>query len=151
MRHTDVSIYARGKNKINAAYLEGGPKLAIRTLNENFDLTITEYITVDFFGSAKIIQALGGVEIDVKPEEMNYINNYLGEIAGIDKAPPEFIKKPGLQLLNGKQAVSYSRVRAVGRGDYERINRQQAIINGVISRFNKRGSDLLPIIIKDIL
>src|SRR5690606_34920231 len=78
MRDTYVKIYARGKNKINAAYFEGGPQLAIRTLNENFDLAIKEYITVDLFGSAKIIQALGGVEIDVKQEEIKFINDYLG-------------------------------------------------------------------------
>src|SRR5690554_3449300 len=103
MRDTYVNIYARGKNKINAAYLEGGPQLAIRTLNENFDLAIQDYISVDFFGSAKIFQALGGAEIDVKQEELEFINNYLSEIAGIDKIPAKHITKPGLQLLDGKQ------------------------------------------------
>jgi len=151
MRDTYVKIYARGKNKINAAYLEGGPQLAIRTINENFDLDIKEYISVDFFGSAKIIQALGGVEIDVKQEEIEYLNNYLGEISGIDHMPAKFITKPGLQLLNGKQTVSYSRIRAVGRGDYDRIQRQKTVMDAMASKFNKGGKDLLPIIIKDIL
>src|SRR5690606_34631007 len=151
MRDTYVKIYARGQNKINAAYFEGGPKLAIRTLNENFDLAITEYISVDFFGSAKIIQALGGVEINVEPEEMDFLNNYLGEISGIDRIPANFITKPGLQLLNGKQAIAYSRIRGVGRGDYDRIKRQKTIIDGIAAGFNKGGKDLLPIIIKDIL
>jgi len=151
MRDTYVKIYARGQNKINAAYFEGGPKLAIRTLNENFDLAITEYISVDFFGSAKIIQALGGVEIDVKPEEMDFLNNYLGEISGIDRIPANFISKPGIQLLDGKQAIAYSRIRAVGRGDYDRIKRQKTIIDGVAAGFNKGGKELLPIIIKDVL
>src|SRR5690554_5690483 len=125
MRDTYVNIYARRKNKINAAYLEGGPQLAIRTLNENFDMAIQNYISVDFFGSAKIFQALGGAEIDVKQEELEFINNYLSEIAGIDKVPAKPITKPGLQLLDGKQIVAYSRIRAVGNGDYERIQRQR--------------------------
>lgn len=151
MRDTYVKIYARGQNKINAAYFEGGPKLAIRTLNENFDLAITEYISVDFFGSAKIIQALGGVEIDVKPEEMDFLNNYLGEISGIDRIPANFITQPGIQLLSGKQAIAYSRIRAVGRGDYDRIRRQKSVIDGLATRLSQSGKELLPIIIKDIL
>jgi len=151
MRDTYVKIYARGKNKINAAYFEGGPQLAIRTLNENFDLGIKDYISVDFFGSAKIIQALGGVEIDVKPEEMDFLNSYLGEIAGIDRIPARFITKPGLQLLDGKQSVVYSRIRGVGRGDYDRIQRQKAVMDALALKFSQAGKALLPIIIKDVL
>lgn len=151
MRDTYVNIYARGKNKINAAYLEGGPQLAIRTLNENFDLNIQEYISVDFFDSAKIIQALGGARIDVKQEELVFINNYLGEIAGIDKVPAKFITKPGLQLLDGKQTVAYSRIRAIGNGDYERIQRQKTIMEALFSNFKNKGKDMIPIILTDVL
>jgi len=150
MRDTYVKIYARGKNKINAAYLEGGPKLAIRTLNENFDLDIKDYVSVDFFGSAKIIQALGGVEIDVKPAEVEFMNNYLGEIAGIDKIPAKFVASAGLQLLDGKQTVAYTRIRGVGRGDYDRIERQKTVMNAVAARFGEKGKEILPILIKDI-
>ena len=152
MRDTYVSIYARGKNKINAAYLEGGPQLAVRTLNENFDMAIQDYISVDFFGSAKIFDALGGAAINVKPEELEFINNYLGEIAGIDKVPAKFITKPGLQLLDGKQIVAYSRIRAVGNGDYERIQRQKTVMEALLSNIqNKRKEDLIPIILTNIL
>ena len=151
MRDTYVKIYARGQNKINAAYFEGGPQLAIRTLNENFDLAIKEYISVDFFGSAKIIQALGGLEIDVKTEELEFLNNYLGEIAGIEGVKPKFVNQPGLQLLDGRQCVSYSRIRAVGRGDYGRIDRQKTVMNALMSKFNMNKEELLSIIIKDVL
>lgn len=151
MRDTYVKIYARGQNKINAAYFEGGPQLAIRTLNENFDLAIKEYISVDFFGSAKIIQALGGLEIDVKPEEIEFLNNYLGEIAGIEGTKANYITKPGIQLLDGKQCVSYSRIRAVGRGDYGRIERQKTVMNALASKFNMGKQELLSIIIRDVL
>lgn len=151
MRDTYVSIYARGKNKINAAYLEGGPKLAIRTLNENFNLKIRDYISVDFFGSAKIIQALGGVEIDVKEEELEHLNNYLGEIAGIDRIPAKFVTKAGSQRLDGKQAVAYSRIRAVGRGDYERINRQAVVMGALTKSMQEKKSDFISIVLKDIV
>lgn len=151
MRDTYVSIYARGKNKINAAYLEGGPGLAIRTLNENFDLAIRDYISVDFFGSAKIIQALGGVEIDVKEDEVGFLNNYLGEIAGIDGMPVNFVKKAGLQHLDGKQAVAYSRIRAVGRGDYGRINRQALVMSALMKSIQEKKNDFIAIVLKDIV
>lgn len=152
MRDTYVTIYARGKNKINAAYLEGGPQLAVRTLNENFDMTIQDYISVDFFGSAKIFQALGGVEINVKQEELEFMNNYLGEIAGIDKVPAKPLTKPGLQLLDGKQVIAYSRIRAVGNGDYARIQRQKTVMQALLSNLqNKKKEDLIPIILTDVL
>ena len=152
MRDTYVNIYARGKNKINTAYLEGGPQLAIRTLNENFNMAIQDYISVDFFGSAKIFQALGGAKIDVKQEELEFINNYLSEIAGIDKVPAKHITKPGLQLLDGKQIVAYSRIRAVGNGDYGRIQRQKTVMEALLSNLqNKRKEDLIPIILTDVL
>lgn len=151
MRDTYVSIYARGKNKINAAYFEGGPKLAIRTLNENFDLRIRDYISVDFFGSAKIIQALGGVEIHIKEEELEHINDYLGEIAGIDGIPANYVTKAGIQQLDGKQAVAYSRIRAVGRGDYGRINRQQLVMTQLMKSIQNKKNDVVPIVLKDII
>ncbi len=151
MRDTYVNIYARGKNKINAAYLEGGPQLAIRTLNENFDLSIQDYISVDFFGSAKIFEALGGAKIDVKQEELEFINNYLGEIAGIDKVPAKFITKPGVQLLDGKQTVAYSRIRAVGNGDYERIQRQKTVMEALLSNLQNKGKDIIPIMLTGVL
>lgn len=151
MRDTYVSIYARGKNKINAAYLEGGPQLAIRTLNENFDLAIRNYISVDFFGSAKIIEALGGVEIDVKEEELVHLNNYLGEIAGIDGVPVNFVERAGLQRLDGKQTVAYSRIRAVGRGDYGRINRQATVMNALTKSIQDKKENFIQIVLKDIV
>ena len=74
MRDTYVKIKGHGETKINHAYAYGGPQLAIRTLNENFDLDIRNYVTVDFFNLEKIIDAIGGVTIDVKQDEVSLIN-----------------------------------------------------------------------------
>ena len=74
MRDTYVEIKNHGQTKINHAYAYGGPQLAIRTLNENFNLDIRDYVTVDFFNFEKIIDAIGGVTIDVKQDEISLIN-----------------------------------------------------------------------------
>ena len=88
MRDTYVNIEGKGMDKINAAFALGGLQLAIKTINQNFDMDIQDYINVDFFGTAKMIDALGGVEINVKPEEIPYLNNYLKEISIIENIPP---------------------------------------------------------------
>ncbi|HEY5588967.1 MAG TPA: LCP family protein, partial [Candidatus Paceibacterota bacterium] len=80
MRDTYVEIKNHGDTKINHAYAYGGPQLAIRTLNENFDLNIRDYVTVDFFKLEKIIDTIGGVTIDVENNEISLINSNMGEV-----------------------------------------------------------------------
>src|SRR5690606_23006837 len=122
-----VSIPGRKDNRINAAYSFGGPKLAMQTINQNFNLDITRYVTVDFFGLEEIIDAMGGVDIDVKEKEVNHLNKILNELNSLDKKnrTSPGITRSGLQTLNGRQAVAYSRIRKVGHGDTERTERQR--------------------------
>lgn len=130
MRDLYVSIPDRQDNRINAAYSFGGPRLAMRTINQNFNLNLTRYVTVDFFGLEEIINALGGVEIDVKEKEIKYINSVISQLNDLDKkkrTSPQ-ITRSGLQLLDGKQAVAYSRIRKVGNGDSERTERQRRVM-----------------------
>ena len=75
MRDTYVKVKGHGETKITHAYAYGGPELAIRTLNENFNLDIRNYVTVDFFNLEKIIDAMGGVTIDVKQDEIGFTND----------------------------------------------------------------------------
>ena len=139
MRDLYVSIPGRQDNRINAAYSFGGPRLAMQTINQNFNLNLTRYVTVDFFGLEEIINAMGGVEIDVKEEEIKFINSALGELNNLDKnkkTSPQ-VTKSGVQILDGKQAVAYSRIRKVGDGDSERTERQRRVM---IQMFNKMKS-----------
>ena len=130
VRDTYVEIENRGFDKMNHAYAFGGPKLAIQTINKNFDLDIESYITVDFWTVEKIIDAVGGVEIDVSSEELPYVNSYLTELN--NKSPEgTYVNKltsSGKQLLNGRQAVAYMRIRYVGDGDFERMQRQREVM-----------------------
>ena len=95
MRDTYVKVKGHGETKITHAYAYGGPQLAIRTLNENFNLDIRNYVTVDFFNLEKIINAIGGVSIDVKQNEVSLINGYMIETAKIEKKSISTIANSG--------------------------------------------------------
>jgi LCP family protein required for cell wall assembly len=151
MRDTYVKIDGKGMDKINAAYATGGPQLAIKTINQNFDMDIKDYMNVDFYSAAKIVDALGGVQVNVKPAEIPYLNNFLDELAIYDKASPVHLQEPGLQKLNGKQAVAYTRIRYVGNGDQERTERQRTVLIALFDQLKTAGQDAYPIFSKVIL
>ena len=67
---------------------------------------------------------MGGVTIDVKDNEVSYVNGSVDEQAKATGKPATHISGSGTQTLNGIQAVAYSRIRYVGNGDFERTERQ---------------------------
>ena len=134
MRDSLVSIDGYGKNKLAHAYFYGGPQLAVKTLNENFGLDIKEYVTVNFQEMAQMIDAVGGVEIDISEEERIAANGSIKEQSIVAGLPEDYIQKSGLQTLNGTQAVAYARIRKVGNGDFERTDRQREVLQKI---FNK--------------
>ena len=135
MRDLYVNIDGVRKDKLNHAYFYGGPSLSIKTLNQNFDLNINDYISVDFFNLPKIIDELGGVELYVKESEINNLNKYIKENQRILNMEGDFlIKEAGLQTLSGIQALSFARIRSVGDGDFERTERQRKVILAMIEK-----------------
>lgn len=138
MRDLYVHIDNHGFTKLNSAYAYGGYKLAIKTLNQNFGLDIKDYCTVDFFTLEKIINKVGGVRINVKGNEIQYINSYVSQVS---KIKHKKITKSGIQLLDGAQAVAYSRIRYTGRGDFDRTERQRTVLMTLINDANKRGDN----------
>ena len=131
-RDTYLNLGNDKYNKANAAYAQGGPEQALNMLNWNFDMNITEYITVGFDALIEVIDALGGVQIDVAENEINDLNNYQRSMFVEDENDPlnENIVKvtePGLQTLNGLQATAYCRIRYVG-DDYGRTERQRKVL-----------------------
>ena len=151
LRDTYVNIEGNGMNKLNAAFAIGGPQLAIKTLNQNFELDIKDYINLDFFTAAKIIDALGGVTINVKPEEIYQLNHYLTEISNIQNIYLAPVKNSGIQKLNGKQTVAYTRIRTVGNGDYERTERQRTVLVALFEKIHGAGAAILPVLVTDVL
>ncbi|MFR5266934.1 LCP family protein [Clostridium sp.] len=134
MRDSYVSIDGHGKDKLNHAYAFGGPELAVRTINENFDLNISDFITVNFSSLPKVIDAVGGVEIDVDGEELKFINDYINDLNFKNKTNYATINKTGLQHLNGTQAMAYCRIRYTSGGDYKRSDRHREVLENLIQK-----------------
>lgn len=119
--------------KANSAYYLGGPKDAINTLNQNFDLDIEDYVTVDFSAMADIVDLLGGIEIDVTDAEAEEINRHIDGTAEVVGKEAEHMVG-GLQTLDGVQAVTYARIRKNVGGDYARTDRQRLVIQKLVEK-----------------
>ncbi|GAA0862699.1 LCP family protein [Paraclostridium tenue] len=142
LRDTLVDIKGHGRDKLNHSYAYGGAELSMETINSNFELDINKYVSVDFFSLAKVIDIIGGVDIDLKDYEANQINQNLNEINNIEKLPAgtDYIQGSGLKTLNGRQAVAYCRIRKVGNGDYERTQRQRNVLKAILVKYEKLDS-----------
>ncbi len=150
-RDTYVNIEGYGLDKITHAYSYGEAPLALKTLNENFDLNITEFITVNFDVVAEAINALGGVTIDIEEDELEYINEYIeatSESTGIES---EKITSAGTQTLDGVQAVAYSRIRYTEGGDYKRTERMRTVVEAMVEKFKTKSISEMNEIIDQIL
>lgn len=121
-------------NKANAAYSFGGPEGAIGMLNKNLDMDITHYVTVNFDALIDVIDAVGGVEIDVQQEEIQYICGYAMEIMKVTGRISPGVTEPGPQVLNGVQATAYSRIRYTAGDDFKRAERQRDVLTKVIEK-----------------
>lgn len=133
-RDTYVNIKGYGLDKITHAYSYGGPELAINTINTNFDLNISEFITVNFDSVSEVIDQLGGVEIEIQEDELQYINGYISATSGSVGKKSNFITSSGIQNLDGIQAVAYSRIRYTEGGDYKRTERMRNVIIAIIEK-----------------
>lgn len=137
MRDMYVSIPEYYNDKLNASYSHGGASLLLDTIEDNFNISIDDCIVVDFSSFIKIVDAIGGVDITVSDNEATAINDILisevNSIAG-DERNSDLLTSGGEYLLNGKQALSYSRIRYVGNADFERTQRQRTVIDAIIKR-----------------
>ena len=143
----DIGEYS-GIRRINAASYYGGSKLAMKTVNELFDMNIQHYVMINFFGFGKIAQRLGGVEVDISEAEMHIINEdivkqfKMAYLAGITDFDPEQTKLDhyGENIhLNGNQTLAYARIRHLEGGDYMRTTRQQTVLKKLLEKAKKLG------------
>ena len=152
-RDTWLNLSTDSYNKANSAYAKGGPKQAIAMLNMNLDMNITDFVTIGFDGLIDVIEAVGGVEIDVKEAEVVHLNSFQTSMAGKPDGTlnaaggPNYVPDPsnplykyykpvehaGLQTLNGLQATAYCRIRYVGN-DFERTQRQRTVIKQIAKK-----------------
>lgn len=146
MRDLWVTIPGRdGKAKLNAACVYGGPSLIMKTLNQHFGLDIDSYALVNLSCMADIIDILGGLRLDVSESEREALNKGLFDLSS--KSGMEKLQHSGNQiLLNGNQAVAYSRIRAID-SDYHRTERQREVLTAMAKRLQEEnGTTLLTVI-----
>ncbi len=136
MRDSYVNIPDHGMDKINHAYAFGGPTLAIKTLNENFGLNIEDFVSVNFSSLPQIIDILGGITIDITDEEISHIPG---------------VSSTGPTVLNGEQALAYSRIRYASGGDYERTHRHRNVMSAVLKKALGASPTSYPSILNNIL
>lgn len=138
-RDTYVNIAGHGKDKINAANELGGYDLTVKTVSDLLGVQIDHYAITNFSGFMKIIDTLGGVDLDVE-KDMHY-RTYNGMID----------LKKGYQHLNGNKALQYVRFRHDALGDISRTQRQQKFMLALASEFMKPQTLLkLPTLLPEI-
>ena len=141
--------------KINEAYADGGPEQAVAALNKNLDLDIEHYATFNWRAVADVITMLGGVDIDITEKEFKYMNAYIHETSieskvNVKYPAAEYIKKPGMQHLDGVQAVAYARLRYMD-DDFTRTKRQREVISQVLDKAKKADLATLTNVIDTVL
>lgn len=165
-RDTFLRIYKEDgttyDNKINAAYSSGGAIGAINTLNKNLDLQITDYVTVNFSGVSKIIDTLGGIEVNLTDDELAQLNKHLKSTMSSMGVYDAGVKQSGKNIhLNGVQATTYCRIRKatfydpdtgdVIKDDFGRAARQRLVIMKLVEKAKKANieelSDMIDVVI----
>lgn len=138
LRDLYVPIPGHGSNRLNAAYAFGGAPLLQRTMEENFGITIRGCVEVDFSQFAQIIDLLGGVELELRRDEAELINEETGSSLS-----------EGSQTLNGQQALCYARIRKLDiDGDFSRTARQRQVIRALLEAYR---SAPLPTLLKTLM
>ena len=120
LRDSYVDIPGHGKDKLNAAYALGGPKLLAQTVEVNTKLRLDHYIEIGFGGFANLVDAVGGVDMCLKDPIKD-------PLAGINLPA-------GCQELNGEQALGYVRTRATPRADLDRVVHQREFIGALTDK-----------------
>lgn len=141
MRDSYVKIPNKGFYKLNAAYAYGGVELLFDTMEYNFSIYPEKYIQVNFMSFVKVVDILGGVEVSVEENELYWVNQYIGannKILGEPIGSGLLTFANGSpQVLSGKQALAYSRVRYVGNADFTRTQRQRTVMDSIFKKMQK--------------
>ncbi len=143
MRDLYVQIPGYRPNKLTTAYNLGGPSLTVQTIENNFGVDIDRYMVISNDSFNKIIDRLGGVDVEITSGEARLINTYSGE-----KSSKRL--SAGLAHMTGRQAHYYSRIRDIGN-DYERTARQRKVLESIISKFKTSNLATINGILYDVL
>ena len=166
-RDTMLGIYNKDGQfkeyfKVNSAFSNGGAEAAINTLNKNLDLDLTDYVTVNFGGVARIIDTLGGIKVNLTKGEKQQINYHMKSTVSSTGKRGKKVKKAGKNIkLNGVQAATYCRIRKATfidpetgeriSNDFGRAARQRSVIKKLVEAAKKAGVGQLEDMVDEVL
>ena len=137
LRDMYVEIPGHNNNRLNAAYAYGGAELLLETIKLNFGIDVNRYVLVNFQAFANLIDAAGGVDLELTNDEVYMLNAYLVEYNILENRPEgtDYLDADasGMLHLNGPQALAYSRNRYIG-SDFGRTERQRKVLEAVIKK-----------------
>lgn len=143
------------QDRINVIYKQGGPQYSIKAINSNFDMNIMDYVKVNFGDFDKIVDTVGGIDINITSDEVDVANGYIREVSKLQNINnPPYLTHGGLQHLNGIQALGYCRIRYVGKEDFQRTERQRTVLTAVFRKMITmnivQASSMLDTILPDV-
>lgn len=140
LRDMYVEIPGYDGNRLNAAYAYGGPELLMETIEANFDVEVNRYVQVNFQAFANLVDAVGGVDLELTNAEVQLVNAYLNEYNLLEGRPIDTDYLPadaeGMLHLNGPQALAFCRNRYIG-DDFGRTERQRKVLSAAIHKVPK--------------
>ena len=157
MRDLYANIPGVGIRKLNSAYAVGAGPLLVATIEDNYRIDIDNYAAVDFGSMAKIIDLIGGVDLNLTEEEVKYVNVYLEEPCkqqGLN-VQDYYMSGSGMKHLNGQQAVAFARIRYTSRGnehsDYGRTSRQREVLVQLMQKARSLDAATLLQVVNEML
>ncbi|MBR0086781.1 MAG: LCP family protein [Lachnospiraceae bacterium] len=122
-------------NKANAQYAQSGLSDTVSMINRNFGLDIGEYVTINWYSVATVIDQMGGVDLNIPNEQfLRYFNGYLTEVNEVTGIWAPQLTSPGTYHMTGTQAVAYCRIRYVGVNDDGRTENQRIVIQQLFEK-----------------
>lgn len=150
-RDTLLQLSDGSYGKANSAYTKGGPQEAIALMNRNFDLDIKKYVSVNFNALADVVDALGGIDLEMTEEEVYWTNGYCTETSKVVGRKTTNLSGAGTHHVDGIQAVSYARIRYTTGNDFKRTERQRIILEKVVQKAKEAKLSTLNKILDEVL
>lgn len=140
LRDCYVSIPGHGNNRINAAYGEGGTNLLTQTIKNNFGIPVDRVAVINFKVVTDFVDSVGGVDVDLSPEEVEIINN----------GSSGYLSGAGMNHLNGDQALTYARIRKID-SDFSRTKRQRVVMEDALEKVGNMSLSQQSSLMKEFL
>ena len=125
--------------KATECYYFGGPERSINMLNKNLDLDIKDYVAVNFNAVVQAVDLLGGIDLEITEEELQWLNGYQVENSQVTGAAYEPLPAAGYQHLNGNQTLAYCRIRYTDGYDFKRTERQRLVLEKIFEKAKSMG------------